>query len=77
MDKHDRDNLNFLLNASKETLDDWYAQMDQDDISYAFELLQMAKSELMLAELELMDEVETTDDADRAILEILEKFDNK
>lgn len=77
MDQHDRDNLNFLMNASKATLNDWYAKMDQDDIDYAFELLQMAKTELMLEELALMDEVENTDDADRAVIEILEKFDNK
>jgi len=77
MNKHDRDNLNFLMNASKATLDDWYAKMDQDDIDYAFELLAQAKTELMLAELELMDVVENTDDADRAVIEILEKFDNK
>jgi hypothetical protein len=77
VNEHDRDNLNFLLNASKETLDDWYAKMSQDDINYAFELIQAAKSELIIQELELMDKVENTDDADRAVLEILEKFDNK
>ena len=77
MDQHDRDNLNFLMNASKATLNDWYAKMDQDDIEYAFELLAQAKAELLVSEAELFDEVENTDDADRAILEILEKFDNK
>lgn len=77
MNKHDKDNLNFLLTASKETLNDWYASVSEDDIHYAFELLQMAKTELMLKELEFMDEVENTDDADRAVIEILEKFDNK
>ena len=77
MNKHDRDNLNFLLNASKSTLNDWYAKVEQDDIEYAFELLAQAKAELLVSEAELFDEVENTDDADRAILEILEKFDNK
>jgi hypothetical protein len=77
MNKHDRDNLNFLLTASKKTLNNWYASVDEDDIQYAFELLQMAKTELLLKELEFIDEVENTDDADRAVIEILEKFDNK
>jgi hypothetical protein len=77
MNKHDKDNLNFLLTVSKETLNDWYASVGEEDIQYAFELLQMAKTELMLKELEFMDEVENTDDADRAVIEILEKFDNK
>jgi guanylate kinase len=77
MNKHDRDNLNFLLNASKSTLNDWYDKVGQDDIEYAFELLAQAKAELLVSEAEIFDQVEHTDDADRAILEILEKFDNK
>jgi hypothetical protein len=77
MNKHDRDNLNFLLTASKRTLADWYNSVGKDDVQYAFELLQKAKVDLMLKEIELMDEVENTDDADRAVIEILEKFDNK
>ena len=47
MDKHDKDNLNFLLNATPETIQDWYEKMDDDDIVYAFELLEMAKEELI------------------------------
>jgi hypothetical protein len=77
MNKHDKDNLNFLLTASKETLNDWYNSLGEDDIDYAFELLQMAKTELILKELELLDVVDDVEDADRAVIEILEKFDNK
>ena len=47
MDKQDRDNLDFLLNATPEVIQDWYNTMDDDDIVYAFELLELAKEELI------------------------------
>jgi hypothetical protein len=47
MNQRDRDNLDFLLSASPEVIKDWYEQMDDDDIQYAFELLEMAKEELI------------------------------
>ncbi len=47
MNQHDRDNLDFLLNATPEVIQDWYQQMSDDDIQYAFELLEMAKEELI------------------------------
>ena len=46
MNKHDRDNLEFLLNATPEVLEDWYNQMDDDDIEYAVELIEAAQVEL-------------------------------
>lgn len=54
MNQHDRDNLMFLLTSSKETLQDWYNKMDEDDLRYAMELLEAYHRELdlrnMLAE---------------------------
>lgn len=47
MNQRDQDNLDFLLNASPEVIQDWYAHMSDDDIQYAFELLEMAKEELI------------------------------
>jgi hypothetical protein len=44
----DRDNLNFLLNSSKDTLDDWNSQTDDDDRVYAQELLDAYSRELKL-----------------------------
>ena len=44
----DRDNLNFLLNSSKEVLDDWNANTDEDDKLYAQELLDAYARELKL-----------------------------
>lgn len=46
MNQHDRDNLIFLLTASKETLQDWYSKMDEDDFKYAMELLEAYSQEL-------------------------------
>ncbi len=47
MNQHDRDNLDFLINASPEVLQDWYNKVEDDDILYAFELLEMAREELI------------------------------
>ncbi len=47
MNQNDRDNLDFLLNASPEVIQDWYEKMEDDDIMYAFELLELAKEELI------------------------------
>lgn len=77
MNEHDKNNLDFLLHANKAQLAKWFNTITEDDMKYAFELLQMAKTESELQLLAVLDEVEDTDDADRAILEILEKFDTK
>lgn len=42
MNKHDRKNLEFLLNADRDTLRDWYDSVDEDDHEYAMELLMQA-----------------------------------
>lgn len=39
MNKHDEDNLNFLLSVDIVTLYDWYGKVDEDDHLYAIELL--------------------------------------
>ncbi len=54
MKKRDRDNLEFLLAATPEVLEDWYNQMDDDDIEYAFELLDVYQVELETQKLALM-----------------------
>ena len=55
MNDWDRDNLNFLLKASKKTLDEWHFYADEDDYKYALELLQAARTELALKELAIID----------------------
>ena len=49
MNDHDRDNLNFLMTVSPETLADWWGQVDADDRVYAFDLLNRARTELAMS----------------------------
>ena len=77
MNPLDRDNLNFIMTASTEELKEFYADIDTANLLYLLNLVQGEMTRLRLEEVELLDEVEHTDDADRAILEILEKFDTK
>ena len=56
MNDWDRDNLNFLMNASKETLEEWHFYADADDYKYALELLRAARTELAMQELALVDD---------------------
>ena len=50
--QHDRNNLNFLLNANPETLKMWYKNCSDDDLHYA-------KSLLDAYVLEIHEEIET------------------
>jgi hypothetical protein len=69
MTERDLDNLEFLLTASNETIADWFSKMEPDDIDYAFELLEMAKLELVDQATELTDLSEAND----ALSKIMEK----
>ena len=77
MNPLDRDNLNFIMTADEQTLKAFYDDMDTENLLYLLNLVQGEMTRLRLEEMELLDQVEHTDDADRAILEILEKFDTK
>lgn len=46
MNQHDRDNLNFLMTSSDEVLREWYSSANEDDLSYAEELLSAYEMEL-------------------------------
>jgi hypothetical protein len=65
------------MTASTEELKEFYADIDTANLLYLLNLVQGEMSRLRLEEVELLDFVENTDDADRAILELLEKFDTK
>lgn len=65
MNDWDRDNLNFLLNANKETLEEWHHYADADDYAYALELLRTARTELAMQELALID-TEAVEDLSQA-----------
>jgi hypothetical protein len=64
VNKHDRDNLQFLLSADKSTMDQWYQTVSEDDVEYALELLQLHRTELELRELEIIDTEAETDLSD-------------
>ena len=46
MDDHDRKNLEFLLKATPEVLEQWSQEVTQDDLDYAQELLDAYQIEL-------------------------------
>jgi hypothetical protein len=48
MDKWDRDNLDFLLNASDEDFQQFLLDSSDDDIQYAIELIQTRKAEALV-----------------------------
>lgn len=56
MNEWDRDNLNFIMNISPETLRDFLSIMSPDDVAYAFELIKTAKAEMLVEQMEF-DEV--------------------
>jgi hypothetical protein len=58
MNDWDRNNLNFLLNASDSVIKDWTAQTTPDDIDYAHELLARYSEELRERSLALRIEAE-------------------
>lgn len=70
MNEYDRANLQFLLNASPETLADWYESVSEDDVEYAMTLLQRATMELMMRPMELSTESPELSEANQ----VLSKF---
>jgi hypothetical protein len=54
MNLNDRNNLNFLMNATPEVLLEWYDTASEDDLIYAQELLDAYQMELNASEYELL-----------------------
>jgi len=67
MNEWDRDNLQFILNTTDESFEDWLDQADNDDVEYALSLIRMAKAELLTQEHELLDDVDDVSDANLLI----------
>ena len=55
MNNFDRENVNFLLTATKADMEEWHRYATEDDYTYALEILRAARSELEMQELELLD----------------------
>jgi hypothetical protein len=67
MNEWDRDNLQFILNTTDESFEEWLDQADNDDVEYALSLIRTAKAELLTQEYELLDEVNDMSDANLLI----------
>ena len=64
MNEWDRNNLHFILDSDEETLEDCYSWATEDDLAYALSLVRQAKTELLLQEADILDEILTTATAD-------------
>lgn len=74
----DRDNLNFLLNATPDVMAEWNAQADSDDLDYARELLDAYAEEMRLEAKDLMIEAKMSlmfeyPDALRVIKQVVDR----
>jgi hypothetical protein len=67
MNDHDRANLEFLLKATPEVLEEWSREVTQDDLDYAQELFDAYQLELNEREKAL--DMDIDDDFDQAISE--------
>lgn len=72
MNDWDRNNLNFLVTASKQTLDQWQETATDDDFAYALELLQAAQAELELQAVTMIEAEENLDCTEAC--EVLARF---
>jgi len=64
MNEWDRNNLHFILDSDEETLEDFYSWATEDDLAYALSLVREAKTELLIQEADILDEILTNDTAD-------------
>ena len=63
MNPHDRSNLDFILSLTPDQVLEFFEQMPEDDIRYAIELIQLAKTEVIVNSIERI-EAEPTDMAE-------------
>ena len=64
MNSWDRENLHFILDSDEETLADFYSWATEDDLTYALELVREARTELLIQEADILDEILTNATAD-------------
>ena len=64
MNEWDRNNLHFILDSDEETLEDFYSWATTDDLAYALSLVREARTELLIQEADILDELLTTATAD-------------
>ena len=64
MNDWDRNNLHFILDSDEATLEDFYSWATEDDLAYALSLVREAKTELLIQEADILDEILTNATAD-------------
>ena len=64
MNEWDRNNLHFILDSDEATLEDFYSWATEDDLAYALSLVREAKTELLIQEADILDELLTAATAD-------------
>ena len=76
MNDWDRNNLHFILDSDEATLEDFYSWATEDDLAYALSLVRQAKTELLVQEAEILDELLTDATADDVLdaCNVLRKF---
>lgn len=70
MNNNDKENLQFLLSASEETIRDWYTKTTEEDHDYAMELLRSYSQELrneISARIEIQLETSNFKEADAVL----------
>ena len=72
MNNWDKGNLDFILNSTDDDMEDFLSWASNEDLRYALELIQLAKAELAMQEIEML-EAETDDDFSQAQA-VLERF---
>jgi hypothetical protein len=73
MNEWDRNNLHFILDSDEATLEDFYSWATEDDLAYALSLVREARTELLIQEADILDELLTAADVADASA-VLRKF---
>jgi hypothetical protein len=72
MNNWDKGNLDFILNSTDADMEDFLTWASDEDLRYALELIQLAKNELVVQEIEML-EAQADEDTSQA-LAILQQF---
>ena len=72
MNNWDKGNLDFILNSTDADMEDFLSWASDEDLMYALELIQTARAELAVTEIEMLD-VEAVEDLSQAQA-VLERF---
>ena len=70
MNSYDRNNLNYIMSLDDQEFEAWALSVPDDEIQYAMELIQTARTERFVIEQELLDALEESDLSEaRAVLQ--------